>query len=826
MKKQKIWPVRRERQGTSAGEIGQVGPLERWFPVWFSVLLFFAMTIQTRTAAFVIAGLALLLSLGKGARRNLRTRTGVALLGFVAFLILCTADSVYSSFGSNALKEIPKLLASGSLALIVVGRGRKENVRGLFHGFLWVCAVISLLCLDLACAGPFYKGFASLAQMLGTETTYVDLATEAVTSGRFNGIYNDANLSGGLFALAMLVGVGLIVTGKDGKERLLASIPTGIAATGFVVAVSRGAMLALAMSALIYLVIAGRGKRLNLFFTLLSLGVGALIFGVVASNLLLQDALMGTWVAVPCGLLVWVLSEFPGRLLAKVLEGKALAITLSLVGIAALCLGGIFFAFNQTQPYVFTEDGYLYRGVDVTNGETYTFTGDWDESDEITIRVYGSTREQELLAQNETYYYGPLSQATFTVPNGVDRVLIQVRGPAGKELRSLALSDGTEIPMDYKYLPDSITNRLQKNLFHDYSFLLRVQYDIDGWKLFLQSPLIGHGLGSTERMVASVQPYYYESLYLHNHVLQVLNETGIVGLAAFGAFMLGAAWLLLRRLRQDGDPLAAALFACWAMMNLHGLMEISFSIRMYQCAAYFLLMLVIVAYQPPLEGKHSGAIGIGTVVLSMGWIAVTFGLIFGSQVAQERFNKLDVDEMSYSQFMSELSTLDWMDCYTDLDYKANMIYVALEYGGESGLKVASRYADQLMAKREFNACYMAANYYYLPQGELEGYFSALQVGLGQERANSKAWNSVLTLCTHSLYPLSADQMDAYIDGLVSIREQMEQANEELLVDIVLEPSNQALLDAANTAREQGLEGQEAYDYLAIAITSSVEQMTE
>lgn len=825
MKKQKIWPVRRERQGTSAGEIGQVGPLERWFPVWFSVLLFFAMTIQTRTAAFVIAGLALLLSLGKGARKNLRTRTGVALLGFVAFLILCTAASIYTQFGSYAISEIPKLLASGSLALLLVARGRREDVRGLLHGFLWVCALIALLCLDLACAGALFDSFASLMLKLGS-STYIYLPGYTQGSSRFNGIYNDANLSGGLFALAMFVGVGLIVGGKDWKERLLASIPTGIAATGFVVAVSRGAMLALALSALIYLAVAGRGKRLNVFFTLLSLGVGALIFGVVASNLLLQDALMGTWVAVPCGLLVWVLSEFPGRLLAKVLEGKALAITLSLVGIGALCLGGIFFAFNQTQPYVFESGSYLYRGVTVASGEEYSLHGDWDGGDEVTVLVYGSTREQELLHQNQVCYNGPLSQATFTVPNGVDRVLIQVRGPAGKELRSLALSDGTEIPMDYKYLPDSIVNRLQKNLFHDSSFLLRLQYDIDGWKLFLQSPLIGHGLGSTGRMAASVQPYYYESLYLHNHVLQVLNETGIVGLAAFGAFMLGAAWLLLRRLRQDGDPLAAALFACWAMMNLHGLMEISFSIRMYQCAAYFLLMLVIVAYQPPLEGKHSGAIGVGTVVLSMGWIAVTFGLIFGSQVAQERFNKLDVDEMSYSQFMSELSTLDWMDCYTDLDYKANMIYVALEYGGESGLKVASRYADQLMAKREFNACYMAANYYYLPQGELEGYFSALQVGLGQERANSKAWNSVLTLCTHSLYPLSADQMDAYIDGLVSIREQMEQANEELLVDIVLEPSNQALLDAANTAREQGLEGQEAYDYLAIAITSSVEQMTE
>ena len=825
MKERKIWPARTERQGVSAGEFGPVGPLERWFPVWFSVLLFFSMTIQTRTAAFVVAALALVLSLGKGARRNLRTRTGVTLLGFVAFLILCTIGSVYCGFGTNALKEIPKLLTSGSLALIVVGRGRKENVRGLMHGFMWVCAVISLLCLDLACRGPFYKGFVSLSQMLGAET-YVYIIEEIVAGERFNGIYNNANLSGSLFALAMFVGTYLMLTGKDRKERLLASISTGVVATGFVVAVSRGAMLAFAVSALIYLIVAGKGRRLNLFFTLCSMGVGALIFGVVVSNLLLKDITVGTWVAVPCGLLVWVLSEFPGRLLAKVLEGKALAITLSLVGIGALCLGGIFFAFNQTQPYVFESGSYLYRGVTVASGEEYSLHGDWDGGDEVTVLVYGSTREQELLRQNQVYYNGPLSQAVFTVPDGVEQVLVQVRGPEGLELRSLALSDGTEVPMDYKYLPESIVNRLQKNLFHDSSFLLRLQYDIDGWKLFLQAPLIGHGLGSTERMVASVQPYYYESLYLHNHVLQVLNETGIVGLAAFGAFMLGAAWLLLRRLRQDGDPLAAALFACWAMMNLHGLMEISFSIRMYQCAAYFLLMLVIVAYQPALEGKGSTAFGLGTVVLSFAWIVATFGLILGSQVAQEQFDKLDASEMTYSQFMSELNKLDMIDCYTDLDYKANMIYAALEYGGESGLRVASRCADQLMAKEEYKACYLAASYYYLPLGELDGYFVALQTGLRQERANSEAWNEALTFCAQSLYEIAPTQIEAYMDGITAIQEQLEQANEALLVEITLEPHNQALLEAVSTAREQGLKGQEAYNHVVSAISSSIQLITE
>ena len=65
----------------------------------------------------------------------------------------------------------------------------------------------------------------------------------------------------------------------------------------------------------------------------------------------------------------------------------------------------------------------------------------------------------------------------------------------------MSLSDGTEIPMAYTLLPDNIANRLQKNIFEDSSFLLRLQYDIDGWTLFKESPLAGHGLGATEGLL-------------------------------------------------------------------------------------------------------------------------------------------------------------------------------------------------------------------------------------------------------------------------------------------------------------------------------------
>ena len=809
-----------QQSGFASGQEAAAGVLGRWFPVWYSVLLFVAMTVQTRNVALILGGLALILSLGKTARTNLRSRAGVALLGLEAFLILCTIGSLYSDFGSYAIEELPKLLASGSLALILAARGRRSNVQGLLWGFSGVCSAISLLCMDLACNGPVFRGFASLAGMLGAKT-YLTLGEEIVLSAnRMDGIYNDANLTGGLLALAIFVGIYLVVSGRNRLERLLASLLASVSITGFVVAVSRGAMLCFAISALAYLALAGKENRMKVFCSMLSLGVCGLAFGMVASSLLTEGSSLGPWLGIPCGGVAWLLYEFPGRAAAKALAGKGRLVALVLVAAAALCVGGVMFAFSQTEPYVFESGSYLYRGVDVTGGESYTLTGDWDSSDEMTVIVYGATREQTMLGQTETYYNGPLQEASFTVPEGVNRVLLQVRGPEGLEMRSLALSDGTEIPMSYRYLPDSIVNRLQQNLLEDSSFLLRLQYDVDGMKLFTQSPLIGHGLGSTEGLLSSVQVYYYETLYLHNHLLQVMNETGLIGLAAFLAFLLGAAWLLCKGLRgEKGDLLAPSLLACWIMMNLHGLMEISFSVRMYQCAAFTLLLLAVVAYQEPVPGKRGVRTGICALAGALVWLAVTAALILGSQMAQQEFQTMDSSNMSYSEFMSTMSRLDWMDCYTDRDYKINMIGAGLQQGGQSGLETAQRCAQQLMATKEFDSCYQAAYYYYLPLGELNEFFAALQMGLVQERANGEAWNSAMDLCAVSLFQLNETQVDDFVNGILSLQQQMDRANEVLISDVAWDASSQSLVDAARSVQDQGLQGLDAYLFLTKAVTA-------
>lgn len=770
---------------------------DRLFVVGFAVLLFFAMTVQTVPMSLILAAVALALSFGRGGYARFRGRLGIPVLGFLAFLILCGAASLYTSFGAYAYGEYAKLLASGALGLLLLARGREQNAGGLLFGFSAVCGVIGLLCIDAGCRGPLFRGFASFMEGLG-DAAYQSLDQATYTGARFDGIYNDANLTSSLMALAVLVGLYLIRTGRKPWERFAACFLTGLSAVAFFTAMSRGAILCFGATLLAYLLIAGKEERLGLFFTMAAMGISMVVFGVVSTSLLAGGSFWGTLAALPSGVLLWLLNEFPARKAASALAGHGKLLAGVLGGGIAAGIAAVILALTLTEPFVFTESNFLYRGADVEGGETYTFSGDWDKSSEITVLVYGSTREQELTSVTETYYNGPLEEASFTVPEDVGHVLMQFRGPAGLELRQVSLSDGTEIPMAYTLLPDNIANRLQKNIFEDSSFLLRLQYDIDGWTLFKESPLAGHGLGATEGLLTSVQPFFYESLYLHNHLLQVMDETGLLGLAAFLAFILGTAVLLIRQLRKARTPLVAMLLACLVMMNLHGLMEISFSVQMFQCAAFFLLLLPTVCYGTYTEGRKRRAAGIVVLVVSDLWLVISVALLGGSLLAQKEYRELDAAGMTTGSFIETLERLDRMDAYNDQSYKVNLMGNALQAGGISNEGTAARCARELRETGEFDSCYYVAAYYYLPLGQLENFFDVLQEGLLQERSNSEAWNSAMNLCIQAFSQIDPAEADTFAEGVRGIGEAMDRANAYLLVPVALTEENAALLNCART----------------------------
>lgn len=158
--------------------------------------------------------------------------------------------------------------------------------------------------------------------------------------------------------------------------------------------------------------------------------------------------------------------------------------------------------------------------------------------------------------------------------------------------------------------------------------------------------------------------------------------------------------------------------------------------------------------------------------------------------------------------------VDFLEVYDDTTYKVNRMANALQTG-QTG--VATRCAQDLMAKEEFDACYYAAAYYYLPMGQLPEYFQATWVGLKQEASNTDAWNSIFNLYRQALCPA-----DRGAHGGVYLRRVPDRrmaGRDECGADggDLLDRGEPAAAGWRRQAQSTGLSGQNAYDLLSLVL---------
>ena len=232
--------------------------------VLYSVLLFFAMTVQTSTVSMILCVLAFLSLLGKKPLSRFEQRLSVPVLGLLAFAIVYGAAAIDSPFGANAQSEFYKFIAAFSLAVILLSRFERKHVPGLLWGGASVSSVIALISLDMSCGQVLFGPFNALMNALGTD--YTSALPEYFTA-RVNGLYNDANVTACLFSLALFAALYLLKNSTCIWRRLAASLLAGVNAVSLLLTGSRGALLCFGVSCLVWLLVE-RMDRVGLFLLL------------------------------------------------------------------------------------------------------------------------------------------------------------------------------------------------------------------------------------------------------------------------------------------------------------------------------------------------------------------------------------------------------------------------------------------------------------------------------------------------------------------------------------------------------------------------------
>lgn len=787
----------------------------------FPVLLFFAMTLQSGWSGVVFAGIALVLSIGKAPLRNLRGALSLPVLGLVCYAVLNGFAAIYSPFGGYAAREFAKILASAALAFLVLTRFRKEQSRGLLWGFSGVCAAISMICVDAGGSQRLYNGYVALLTRLGN-----DFEQTVAWSGQgmqINGIFNNANLTGNLLALGMLACLHLAITARGRRSRLAGCFLLGVNAMGFFLSMSRGAILSFAVAALVYLAAVGREKRLPLLFLLFFSAAVTVALSTVCIPFLGKGGVLPDLLTLSCGVGIFLLDWGVGDRLTARLAGRGKGVALAAGAVCVLCVGYAVAGVAVTGPYTMTDSGSLFRTVSLDPGE-YTLSGDWDK--EITLAVQSRSAAETLRTLSTSLYAGPADQAAFTVPEEAEAVDVIFYGTPGLQVREATLSDGTQLKLGFPLLPDFLVNRMQGGILKSSSFLLRWQYMKDGLTLFAQSPLLGHGLGSSEGLLTSVQPFFYETLYIHNHLIQAMDDMGLLGLAAMLTMMLGAALVLLRRLRGGTDVLAAMLLAALVMLNLHGLMEITFSVRSTQCAAFLVLAITAMCYgregSAEQKPQRRAAAGLGTwAVLGVMWaFLAVFGGLYASHLQVQTLARTQGVENAV-EFMDTNASFVRRDVFDHEQFQINYVGNAVLLDSSRYNGTARKYAEKLRSSGTYTACSALARYYYLPRNELDELFAVSRQGIAQEASAKDAWNLQFDFYRDEVLPaITAEQLPEFLAGVQGTAAYLAEFSQGRMEEIELTEETQAFLTAVDSVRAQRLDNEAGYDLLSLLSVAS------
>ena len=767
----------------------------------FSCLLLIAMTIQTGDVSLCLGIAALLLSIGKKPFQRLRERFCVPMIAFVLFALLYGAAALYANTEGAAIAEFIKFMAAFPLAMIVLVRFDKKHIPYLLWGVFAVTTVVAFLCLDSGSLGILYGGFASFAGLFGLD--YFDPGN---LLDRIQGMYGDANVTGAILGVSMLIGLYLICREKDLLRRAVASMLLGISAISFLTAMSRGAIACFAVSLLVYLVLIGREERVRLFLLMLVCAVSAGVTSIPALANMSVGSVLPELMGFVCGALIflldWQVCDRIAPPLTEYLHAHRKMAAGTIVAVVAVMLCGVLIATNVTGAFVFSNTGITLTRSHKLDAGTYTADGTWSDGAEISVHIYSQTVAQSLLNENDPLYTGPLSDASFEVPEDA-RVYFNFYGNAGDELSSVTLSNGVKLPLDYKLLPESIVYRMQDGVLESANFIQRVIYWQDSWKLFLQHPLLGCGLGSTETWYFSVQSYFYQSKYAHNHVLQIMDDMGLPGTICFLTFLLGGAWLLLRRLRTEDRGWVAMLLAAWVMINIHSFMEINFSIRAYQCMVYSLLMLPFIAFAKPLTKQ---AVKAGQYVLLGGlWLfeVIFCGLYLSYRTTINQAISFDSDDV-YT-YMEGLERFAAGDPFNDTDYKLTYIANAAVLNDAAFETTMQNYVEELRSSKTYAACFGLSRYYYLPEGQFEELFACSRDGALQTGSAAFNWNQQFEFYRDDVLPeIGAENSAVFVNGVLDMKDYMDQFNVGRMQEVTLTESNAAFVDSVSQIRERNL----------------------
>lgn len=753
-------------------------------PYVMAVLFFFVVCLCSadtiKTTALVL--LAAAFAAGLLRRRALLERIRWPLIALFGVVLMDFISTFYAVSGKFALSEFIKVAASFAVVLVLLSLNpRQEETPGLWIASLLAraAAVMGVVSIDLLSTRWISGVVVRLMDRFSDDYALLDGVENGV---RMTSLVQSPNAFAGIAGIGVLLSLGLVLAGDREKTNGGNLVCLYINALSFVLAFSMGGTATIAVAFVIFLLLEGPQKRAGAIVLMLET-----LMTVMVAVVPISATSLNTWTGVRVIPLVcvvigsvalYVLDSIVGQPLTKKLTGHGGVLLAIIGGLIAAMLIVIVVGYNLTGGTDLAAGEKLRRSVYPEPGE-YVVSA--ETSGSVTVTIESQNREQTMMHTSTKLYQGALNKAKFTVADDCLVVYFNFVSKDGARLDRVAFSGPAgegEVPLGYKLLPGFVANRIQ-GLFANQNAIQRTVFFEDGIKLFRRSPVVGLGIGCYENGLMSVQQFFYETKYAHNHYIQAMAETGIIGLVLFVGLMLVSAVAVLRaRRRNPGYGLTAALGGALAFMIGHSAVEVVFSFYAYLPFAFGVFALINLCCAQPLRKKWLRT----AALVGMALVLAVFFVLLGSNV---RARKLVANTPTFAALDKaiQLDKYEWADYM--LSYVVNVANAADVPQVQEQAAVYAARLEQIDSN--VIPAYLAE--YYFSSGNVERGVAMVEKYVNYVSSRTESWQWAFDLLEHH-----AMDTEEYRAGVAHIVALMEDWNRQNMGQIKLTARTQVFLD--------------------------------
>ncbi|MDN5332062.1 MAG: hypothetical protein PWP45_1287 [Tepidanaerobacteraceae bacterium] len=312
------------------------------------------------------------------------------------------------------------------------------------------------------------------------------------------------------------------------------------------------------------------------------------------------------------------------------------------------------------------------------------------------------------------------------------------------------------IILAYKYIPEAIAKRIESISFGEHSVQGRLSFYKDALKMIKDRPVVGWGGGGWKAAYFAYQSYRYFTTEVHSFFLQLMVETGILGLIAF----LAVPVLIIRNiaLNKVDDPACTAVN--WSVLSsafaILGHSAVDFNLSLSAVAMYLWVLFGLAAAEGAssvaAERKRFAAEGSYGIWLA-GILALLLVIGSGTLYAGYTYGQKAVAALKKGDIAGAKEAFEKASKYDPLtaSFKADLsqIYdiIGAQKGGEEYKEKALKLREEAAALDPYNAkmkILLAAT--YLERGRLEEGISLLEEATKLNPYNVTVWETFAEAC--------------------------------------------------------------------------------